>query len=404
MDILAMLTGTAALPGALLPGTSTLAAPMDANFAALVEGAPPPVAAPITPAAPASVELALPTPEAVTAPELPAAPKGEALMVDAPKASPKAPRARPDAIPAEPLPLVMVAAEDHVAPKPAKAIVETPDIDAEAPPPAEPVLAEAQPPVDPLPQATTPPLPPPVTTPRPVAQRPEQVASKPDRAEPAPSEPRDRAEPTPPGFARVALTPAAEHAAPEAAFRVEAAPLPPATPLPAAAPLASPIEAASAPVATAPAEPAQRPQPSVALGHDFGERMGLAIARRVGEGGDELVVRMEPAELGRIQVRLAFDEQGSLRAVLSAESSQVMEALRRDAGDLARALGDAGVRTDGQSFRFDSRGSQAGEQGHAAWTRWQNQQQGQGRMAAPGDAEEIAYRPVRRSGRLDLTA
>ncbi|QHL89748.1 hypothetical protein GVO57_01545 [Sphingomonas changnyeongensis] len=184
----------------------------------------------------------------------------------------------------------------------------------------------------------------------------------------------------------------------------------PATP-PAAQPDAPAIAAAAPPpVAAAPQAVAapgsarsEAPGARLALDSDFAARMGVQIARRLAQGSDELTVRMDPAELGRIQVRLAFDETGALRAVVAADSASVIEAMRRDLGDITRALADAGVRADGQSFRFD-RGSQDGGQGQSAWARWQN---ARGTAALPGDepgAQELSYRPVRRNGRLDLIA
>lgn len=98
--------------------------------------------------------------------------------------------------------------------------------------------------------------------------------------------------------------------------------------------------------------------------------------------------RMDPAELGRIHVRLSFDEGGSLRAVVGANSPQVLEAIRRDAGELGRALADAGVRTDAQSFRFD-RGHQSG--GGDDLPRSWRQEQGDAR-AQPGESDDEPIR------------
>lgn len=172
---------------------------------------------------------------------------------------------------------------------------------------------------------------------------------------------------------------------------------PPQQPVPA-------IAAATAqPAAASGSTRSEAPGARLALNSDFAARMGVQIARRLAQGSDELTVRMDPAELGRIQVRLAFDDQGALRAVVAADSASVIEAMRRDLADITRALTDAGVRADGQSFRFD-RGGQDGSQGQSAWARWQN---ARGTNALSGDelgAQELSYRPARRNGRLDLIA
>lgn len=151
------------------------------------------------------------------------------------------------------------------------------------------------------------------------------------------------------------------------------------------------------------ASSASLPEPEAHLPRlSLHDRLGAVIARRLGDGGEEVQIRMDPAELGRIHVRLSFDEGGSLRAVVAADSPQVLEAIRRDSADLGRTLTDAGVRTDAQSFRFD-RGSGSGHGGDMP-RQWGQQSNDRG-GAASSEAEPIPdYRPLRRSGRLDLMA
>ncbi|EIZ78728.1 flagellar hook-length control protein FliK, putative [Novosphingobium sp. Rr 2-17] len=188
---------------------------------------------------------------------------------------------------------------------------------------------------------------------------------------------------------------------------------------------ATPVEAAmpdvnSAPVAlaatAAPAVPVQVvralpssvPEPRVAARvGQIGHEVGVAIARRVSAGGDELVVRLMPAEFGRIEVRMAFDERGGLRAVIAADSPAALDMLRRDSADLSRALTDAGVRSDANSLNFQTDGgSQSGSgQSRSPWL-------DAGRKLARAaddvpfadDGEPLPYRQVRTSGRYDLMA
>jgi flagellar hook-length control protein FliK len=186
---------------------------------------------------------------------------------------------------------------------------------------------------------------------------------------------------------------------------------------PAAAPTAS-AAAPTAPVtappafhpatASAPATPVAEAQPAVSPGtlrltldRDFGERLGILITRQAGEGAGEVQIRMDPAELGRIHVRLSFDEGGSLRAVVGADSPQVLEAIRRDAGELGRALAEAGVRTDAQSFRFD-RGYQSG--GGDLPRPWRQAQGDAWARSGESDDEPTRYGPLRGAGRVNLMA
>lgn len=133
----------------------------------------------------------------------------------------------------------------------------------------------------------------------------------------------------------------------------------------------------------------------------IGREMGVEIARQISAGKEELCVRLDPAELGRIDVRMSFERDGGLRAVVTAESSVALDMLRRDAGDLTRALVDAGVRADAGSFRFDGRsgdgqrGQSQAEQGAGG--------RGQGASGAP-DEDIPQYRRLATSGRIDMMA
>lgn len=137
-------------------------------------------------------------------------------------------------------------------------------------------------------------------------------------------------------------------------------------------------------------------------GH-LGQSLGVEIARKVELGEETLRIRLNPVELGRIEVTLAFDDKGSLQATVRTESAQAMDLLRQDAPDLARTLDQAGVRTDAQSFRFENRGGDGGGQ----QAQQQQQQQNRGQFASSDDDAAIAepiYRPIRSDGQVDLLA
>ena len=218
--------------------------------------------------------------------------------------------------------------------------------------------------------------------------------------------PSDGAEPavkTDKGQAQLQPPEAAMRAAPSAAADrpVSPAALQPAAPVSAAL---SPAAASSSPVVDiSPQSAPDESQPVLeARAGQLGREMGVEIARRISAGVEELVIRLDPAELGRISIRMSLTDQGSLRAVLAADAPAALEVLRHEIGDLGRALEQAGVRTDADSLRFDR--GQGGENG-SAWQRYQ----GQGRTARPGGAAaESMDQPeqvnVRTSGRVDLMA
>jgi flagellar hook-length control protein FliK len=157
--------------------------------------------------------------------------------------------------------------------------------------------------------------------------------------------------------------------------------------------------------ATYPVVPAAPNAPVVdARSGTIGRDMGVEIARLLTAGRDELTVRLNPAEMGRVEVRMGFDENGSIRAVVAAESPAALDLLRRDAGDLARALGDAGIRSDAQSFRFDARSGDGGQSGQRSPHGGRHPNDHLRSPHLDGDQDTPVYHPLRTSGRVDLMA
>lgn len=154
--------------------------------------------------------------------------------------------------------------------------------------------------------------------------------------------------------------------------------------------------------------PAQAPQPVVAQPGRIGRDTGVEIARNVAAGRDEVSIRLTPAELGRIDIRLSFDDKGTLRATVRADSPAALDMLRRDAPDLSRSLANAGIASDASSFTFDSRNGASSQFAHQ-----QQQQSPRSSMRGDGftataddgvDASAATYQSLRTSGRIDLMA
>ncbi|UYY78819.1 flagellar hook-length control protein FliK [Sphingomonas sp. R1] len=163
---------------------------------------------------------------------------------------------------------------------------------------------------------------------------------------------------------------------------------------------AAPATAAPAKASPAASEPVLNAHPG-----ELGRTLGVEIARKVDAGEDMLRVRLNPAELGRVEVTLAFDDKGNMQATMRAESQHTLDLLRQDAPDLGRALDQAGIRADTSSFRFESRdggtGSNAG--GQSAFQQQQSRGGNQQFQDEP-DLPSAAYRPVRSDGQVDLIA
>lgn len=107
---------------------------------------------------------------------------------------------------------------------------------------------------------------------------------------------------------------------------------------------------------------------SASLAHSpnfVANQVGLQITRAIADGNNEFTIRLNPPEMGRVEVRLEFSADGGVRAALFAEKPETLNLLQRDAAALERALNDAGVKTDSGSLNFSLQRdeAQAGEQG-----------------------------------------
>jgi len=84
---------------------------------------------------------------------------------------------------------------------------------------------------------------------------------------------------------------------------------------------------------------------------------GLAvdIALRAAGGSSRFEIRLDPAELGRIDVRLDVDKHGNVTSHLTVERPATLDMLRQDAPRLQQALEDAGLKTGDSGLQFSLR-------------------------------------------------
>jgi flagellar hook-length control protein FliK len=128
----------------------------------------------------------------------------------------------------------------------------------------------------------------------------------------------------------------------------------------AAAPQSVAAAAAATNAANAPAAPAAQVPAAMAAVPLAG--VAVEIAARAQAGTSRFEIRLDPPELGRIDVRLNVDKQGNVTSHLVVERSQTLDMLRRDAPQLERALQDAGLKTGGDGLQFSLRDHGAGAQ------------------------------------------
>ena len=90
--------------------------------------------------------------------------------------------------------------------------------------------------------------------------------------------------------------------------------------------------------------------------------LAVNIAARTQDGQKHFDIRLDPAELGRVDVRLTVDDTGKAQAMLTVEKPQTLELLQKDQSHLERALKDAGLDLTQNGLSFSLKGQQQQQQ------------------------------------------
>jgi flagellar hook-length control protein FliK len=83
--------------------------------------------------------------------------------------------------------------------------------------------------------------------------------------------------------------------------------------------------------------------------------LALEIAVSARSGKSRFEIRLDPADLGRIDVRIDVDRNGQVTSHLTVEKPETLSMLRQDAPQLQRALDDAGFKTGDGGLQFSLR-------------------------------------------------
>jgi flagellar hook-length control protein FliK len=105
--------------------------------------------------------------------------------------------------------------------------------------------------------------------------------------------------------------------------------------------------AAHAAAASAPVQPGPAAVPVAGI--------AVEIATQALSGKQRFEIRLDPPELGRIDVRLEIDRDGNVSSKLMVERPETLDMLRRDAAQLERALQQAGLKTSDNALEFSLR-------------------------------------------------
>jgi chemotaxis protein MotD len=103
-------------------------------------------------------------------------------------------------------------------------------------------------------------------------------------------------------------------------------------------------------IAVADAHKASSDQPAIPIAG-----LALEIAARAQSGNTRFEIRLDPPELGRVDVRLDVDRHGQVTSRLVVEKAETLDLLRREAPELERALQQAGLKTGDSGLQFTLR-------------------------------------------------
>ena len=89
--------------------------------------------------------------------------------------------------------------------------------------------------------------------------------------------------------------------------------------------------------------------------------IALQISRNLQKGINRFEIRLDPPEMGRIDVRMEVRRDGHVMAHLTVEKPETLELLQRDARALQQALNNAGLEADENSLNFSLHDQNANE-------------------------------------------
>lgn len=132
-------------------------------------------------------------------------------------------------------------------------------------------------------------------------------------------------------------------------------------------------------------------------------QVGREIIRKFSGGTTRFELRLDPPELGRVEVKLEVSRDHRVTAVVAADSPQTLSELTRHARDLEQALQSAGLELSDNGLSFD-----LSQREHLADTHEEQNNRRGGEATVPEEAAPIPTRALTldawRGARVDLVA
>jgi flagellar hook-length control protein FliK len=134
--------------------------------------------------------------------------------------------------------------------------------------------------------------------------------------------------------------------------------------------------------------------------------VAVAIAARASAGSTRFDIKLDPAELGRIEVSLTLDREGRVKSKIVAEKPETLELLQRDQRNLERTLNQAGLNTSEGSVEFSLKDQgQSGaerDQSQSGQRHWQGYVEGTEAQPAPQASAANYARLAAARGGVDI--
>ena len=103
-------------------------------------------------------------------------------------------------------------------------------------------------------------------------------------------------------------------------------------------------------------------------------QVAFEVVRQFHQGHSRFQIRLDPPELGRIDVRMQVDGDGHVHARMTVERAETLDLMQRDQRSLEKALAQAGLDSSKTNLEFSLRQNPFGRDGQSQ----QQQQQGHG--------------------------
>lgn len=108
-------------------------------------------------------------------------------------------------------------------------------------------------------------------------------------------------------------------------------------------------------------------------------QVAFEVVRQFNQGNSRFLIRLDPPELGRIDVRMQVDGDGNVHTRMTVERAETLDLMQRDQRSLEKALAQAGLDSSKTSLEFSLRQNPFARDGQNP------QQQGNGSPFSRGD-------------------